>query len=320
MSTQQKPEQTAVARTDAPKGIIGILEHDKARSMITPLLPDGVTYERIAREVYFAGQKNPEILKATVPSLIAAVAEAVQMGGRIGEDVHLVPFNTNVAPQGQPKQWETRITAIRDYKFKAQLIVATGAARSLMARCVYANEHYVHQDGVVQVFEHHPIMDEAQRGPMVGAYALARLRFGEILVEPMSLGEIEKIRTKSKQWSQAKVGACPDWYAKKTCINRIAKLLPKNERLAKLLGQFAREDEREAVLDDGPVAEIAAPTVRTLSRGTPLPALGTPGASGQAMAGYPGAADAPERITTRAVEDDVYAGDLELASEDEAER
>jgi recombinational DNA repair protein RecT len=67
----------------------------------------------------------------------------------------------------------------------------------------------------------------------------------------MNAADIEEIRQKySKQW---KNGPLPAWYAKKTVVRQVAKLVPRNPRLAKMLAVM--EEEREVEFDAVPDAK-----------------------------------------------------------------
>jgi hypothetical protein len=145
-----------------------------------------------------------------------------------------------------------------------QLIIGTGVVRHVQARCVYKNEPYRFVTGTQTIVEHRPIFDPDARGPMIGAYAVFRMRGGDVQAFEMSLKEIDVIRRKySKQW---KDGACPDWYAEKTVIIHGAKHLPKNPKLARLEAVLTEDDTLEADL---------APTARATTTVAPAPAPGT---------------------------------------------
>lgn len=247
---------TAVAPVDR-KGITALLETKEARTRIEPMLR-GVDYNRVMGEVYLACGENPEIIECTPTSIIRAVARAVSWGGEIGTDVHLVPFNVKVSKKGEDDRWEKRVKPIQDYKFKAELIVRCGGARSIDAQVVYADEPFEYTQGTAPAIMHKPARNTKDRGAMIGAYAIAHhgaLRVPSIVY--LTLDEIDAIRLKhSKQWKQ---GACPPWYARKTCVNQLAKLLPKSPKLA-LVMKVLEEDETEVgeqQLD--PANEVQAP-------------------------------------------------------------
>jgi len=245
---------TAVASTN-PSAIASLLENENARKHIEALLPEGTSYQRVVREAYQAAARNPAILECTPASIVLAVGQAVAWDLTIGETVHLVPFNEKVG-----NDYEKRLKAVRDYKGDIELVVRSGAARSIEAQCVYKNETFEHEDGTSPRILHRRIMDTKARGPLVGAYAIARLSHYNILIASMSVDEIDAIRQKhSKQW---KSGEMPAWYARKTLIHQVCKAIPKNPKLASILALFDKEDEElndmqpAAALSPAPVREI----------------------------------------------------------------
>ncbi|MBA3891684.1 MAG: recombinase RecT [Gemmatimonadaceae bacterium] len=256
--------------------IVTLLDREEARRRILPMLA-GQSYERVMVEAYLAVRQNPELAQCTADSLIQSVARAVSTGGTIGRDVHLVPFNVNVAPQGQPKKYEKRAQAIEDYKFIVELMLRTGGAMMVSAKLVFEHEPFKHHEGTRPSIEHSPIMDPAKRGKLIGAYAYAIVRHSlPPVIHVMSVAEIDAIRQQfSKQW---KNGAMPDWYPLKTCLRKLQKLVPTNPRLAKLL-QFMGTGEPDDILPALPapsMGELPAAEQRSINyalppRGTQLP-------------------------------------------------
>lgn len=224
---------TAVATTNS-RAVIALLNREDARRAIEPLLSEGVTYERVIREVYLAASDNADILGCSNESIIRAVCKAVSWGLVIGETVHLVPFGRT-------------LKAMQDYKGKIELMVRYRAARFIDAQPVYENEPYRFALGTSPFVEHTPLMDSAKRGRLVGAYAYAKISAYDLKVVVLTADEIDKIRKKhSKQWKSGELGDIP-WYACKTAVHRLAKQIPKSEALARALEQDddAEADERD---------------------------------------------------------------------------
>ena len=246
MSTSQRP--TAIVRSEPAavpyalrSPVADLLNSDEARAAITPLVPHGVDYERVILEVYQAHARNPQIMQCKPESIILAVGKAVASGLAIGETIHLVPFGKT-------------LEAIRDFKGDIELVVRSGAARAVIAKCVYANEPYRYTEGTTTEIVHQPIMDPKLRGPMIGGYAVARLPHYGVAAVQMSVQEVDAIRQKySQQWKR---GELPDWYVRKTCVHQLTKMLPKNPKLAEVLAMFEREDkELDESLKGSPAAE-----------------------------------------------------------------
>lgn len=206
-----------------------LLTSPEAAALLTPLLPQGVGMDRVASEVYFAAQKNPDIINCTPTSIVASVATALRRDLVIGETIHLVPMNESY--KDERGNWQKRkvCQAWNDYKGDLELIQRTGVVGRAVARAVYANEHFEYFEGLEPHLVHHPSMDSAERGPIIGAYFLARLKFGYYTVKWMPIGDIEVIRAKSKSW--AKEPVCPGWFACKTAIHAGCKELPKGRKI-----------------------------------------------------------------------------------------
>lgn len=225
-----------VSRAEAParpyelrSPVAELLNRDAARAAIVPMLRPGESYDRIVVEVYHAAAKNPEILKCTPQSIVSAVARAVGSGLIIGEGVHLVPFGD-------------RLEMVLDYKGCAELVLMSGAARYLDAQCHYEHEPFEYEQGSSPFIRHRPIVDPKARGALVGAYAVAKVNRDDLRIIYMAVEEIDAIRlAKSKAWKKGPLSAIP-WYAKKTVIKQIVKLLPKNRELAKVMALLDRED------------------------------------------------------------------------------
>jgi recombination protein RecT len=213
---------------------------EEHRDTLRVFLPAGVDLERIVGELFLLCQKTPALAQVPPTKLIPALGRAIATGGVLGEDVYLVPFKGDV-------------TVIVDYKYKVARIVQAGGARAITARAVYEKEHFEIHYGTEERIEHRPLAP-SERGKLRGAYAIARVNAWTIKIEWMELADIEVIRSKSQSWSR---GECPAWYAKKTVVNQIAKLLPKNARLSPILAEIAAE-EREEFGRELPVADVVA--------------------------------------------------------------
>jgi recombinational DNA repair protein RecT len=198
MAAAQRPESTAVA-TIPKSAVAKLLDTDAARSVILPLLGDGVAFSRVVQETYLAAKENPEILECTQESVVRAVAKAVSWDLAIGETVHLVPFNVKVSKQGEQDRWEKRLKAMQDYKGKIELIVRAGVARSVSAECVYENELFQLELGSHPFLRHQPSRDVAGRGKMLGAYAVADLgQRHQPVIKYMPAGEIDAIAPRTR--------------------------------------------------------------------------------------------------------------------------
>ena len=205
----------------------------------------GVDPEAVIAQLWVASQKQPGLLKANPRSLVTAVARALETGGVIGRDVHILTFKDEA-------------TECLDYKFMAELVVAAGGARSIDARVVYKGDKFTQTLGSAPQLVHEPPPFGTPRGPVIGFYAVAFLGAS---VPPkfvaLTLAEVEETRKKSRSWGPDKVRDCPEWYGCKTATRRLVKLLPKNPKLAAVLQRLdvaeAPHESPDEIVVDGPL-------------------------------------------------------------------
>jgi recombination protein RecT len=228
-----------------------------------------MSYNRLIAQVRVEVTKNPKILECTQLSVVESICRIQQWGLQIGVDAYLVPYGQTCTP-------------VADYKGLAALMVASRAVRAVQARPVYANEAFSYEYGLNEQLVHRPIHDPAKRGALMGAYCILRLPGGRDVFEFMSIEDIEAIRANSKQWGPKKVPVCPPWYAKKTIIRQVAKLVPKNPKFERVLeviddelaggrtddetADWTVDDAEPAVVDRAPVAAAPAAPLRSGGR------------------------------------------------------
>jgi recombination protein RecT len=235
---------TSVATQDhEPKGIRALLRATTDRW--APFVPKGVDPEAVVQAAYLETKKVPALLKCTPESILQAVTRIQQLNLRIGVTAYLVPFKDT-------KSGQTTCTMVVGKDGVVELITASGVVRHVDARCFYENEPFKFVAGTETRIDHLPIADETERGALRGAYAVFRMRGGDVQAHVMTYAQIEAIRQKySKQW---KSGAMPEWYMEKTVIIHGAGHLPKNPKLA---ASLAALDGEFSVM--GATAAVAAP-------------------------------------------------------------
>jgi recombination protein RecT len=199
----------------------------------------GVRPEAFIEAAMMATVKVPELLKCSTESILLALRQAAQTGLDVGRTCHLVPFGS-VA------------TFVPDYKGLIELACATGKVVSIRVRCVYEGEEFFYGETMQGPDLRHVPKTAGNGGTIIGAYAIADLRFNRYKVEFMNADEIDAIRKKSRSWAK---GDLPDWYARKTVVRRLCKTLPSNAKLQQAL----RFDDTEEAMPDGEVSPVEAP-------------------------------------------------------------
>lgn len=236
----------AVLAPAQKNAVAQLFDDARARQIITPLLPKGVTYDEVYAETAHVIAANPELLECTTMSLIYAIGRAVQTGLEIGRTVFLVPFSTNVAKRGEPARYVKRAQRIIGYQGEIELVLRAGGARAIYANAVFEHEDYKVEQGTEPRILHRPIADPDARGKIVGAYAVAKINAYDLRIEAMHIKEIDRIRADcSKVCKPEKVPVCPPWYARKTAIHKLVTQLPMNPRMRIVANWLANEEQDE---------------------------------------------------------------------------
>lgn len=190
-------------------------------------LPEHISPEKFVRIVLTAVQRNPDLLNAGRDSVYAACMLAAQDGLLPdGREAAMVMF-------GRTCTYMPMVSGI------LKKIWNSGTVKSISPHCVYENEEFdrwVDEKGEHMI--HKPKLSD--RGNFKCVYAIAETKEGGILIEVMSIDDIEQVRNVSKNKNG---GPWKDWFqemAKKTVIRRLAKRLPISADVVEL---FHRDDE-----------------------------------------------------------------------------
>lgn len=239
MSTAAKPETgRAVATVDQKRQTLTeLFSSEDALKYITPFLPEGADVKRVVATVLLAIKMDQTgaLKKCSPESLVIGVARIQQWGLELGTTAHLLPFKGIAVP-------------VADYKGLAELMVASGAVRYVEAHAVYEGDEFTYRLGLEPKIDHVPATPRAKGAKITFAYCILHLPFARFAFDVMSADDIDDIRQRySKQWKE---GPLPAWYAKKTVVRQVAKLVPKNPRLAKAL--LTMEQERSVEFEMTP--------------------------------------------------------------------
>jgi recombination protein RecT len=176
----------------------------KARDWFATVVPSHVNPDQYIAIVLGALRKNPDLMAAAVAnpgSLMQAASECARLGLVPGDTFHFVAYRDR-AKGGPPV-----ITGIVDYRGEIDMIYRAGGVLSVHAQVVRKNDQFAWRPNVMTLPMHEIGGDQAQpglgsqadRGPLTGAYAYARMRDGGYS-EPIVMGRSE-IR---KHWAVAK--------------------------------------------------------------------------------------------------------------------
>lgn len=225
---------------------------ERAKPKLAEVLPKHLSADRLVRVTIAAVQKTPELLECTRDSLLGAVMQAAQLGleptGVLGS-AYLVPYNVKVKHK-DPKtravreEWQKQVQLIPGYRGLIDLARRSGQIESIEAHVVHANDRFTCRYGLDPVLEHEPCW-HGDPGPVVAAYAVAKLKDGGKQIEVMTKQQLDTIKGNSQ--SKGNWGPWKDHEEemdRKTVVRRIAKYLPLTPELA---DAFALEDDAERI-------------------------------------------------------------------------
>lgn len=241
---------------DSPvKALVATIRSQPMQDQLKASLPDDIPPDRFTAVTITAVSNNPDLINADRQSLYNAIVRAAQDGllpdGREGA---IVIFNTNVGARDQP-QWIK----------KAQWMPMIGGIRKRLAQCgitldaqvIHENDEFTYEFGDDSRIVHKPPKLGKPRGEMIGAYAIAKLKDGNVVREVMDRAQIEAVREQSRgkdslMWTKFSSEAY-----RKTVARRAAKVIPIVDQRTE--GMFKRDDEQFTFDQDG-AAETEAPT------------------------------------------------------------
>ena len=241
---------------------------------LSSVLPKHITVNHFCRLAVMTVQKAPSLLAADRHSLFQAL-QSCAMDGLLpdGREAVLVEFRRGGGHQKKVVQYMPMVGGI--LKRARQ----SGQVASITARCVYDNDEFEYWiDEAGEHLRHVPVFTRGQEpGPLRLVYAMAKLNNGEVVVEPLSLDDINKIRKTSRAGEQ---GPWSEWFekmAEKSALHRIARRLPCSSEMLELADRerWLYQHNADVVIDDEPTqsdpASEPAPLVSAASVETNKP-------------------------------------------------
>lgn len=198
---------TAVAKADQWRQQLAQMEPQFQRA-----LPSHIDPARFVRATETAVMRDQALLDCDRKSLFQAVMQSAESGLMPnGRDAALVRFKNQV-------QFIPMIGGI------LRLMRNTGEVQSIVAEVVCEHDEFDYRLGDDPHISHKPAM--ADRGEVVGAYAILKTKDGGVYREFMARSEIDKVKGISRAGAN---GPWAQWYsemARKTVLRRLAKKCP----------------------------------------------------------------------------------------------
>lgn len=200
---------------------------DQSEVRIQELLPPGLDAKRVVRLAKLAIHANPGLLKCKPVSVLEAVLQASQLGLEIGSPIggaHLVPF-------GQDCQ------LVIDYRALIRLALQGGSCRKVVARAVYADDHFEILQGSEERLVHVPYRGNDPRldENITDFYAIATLEPGITLHEWRPRSFVDGIRGRVREGNQSPWKSDYAAMGKKTLVKQLVRWLDVSPRLATAL-------------------------------------------------------------------------------------
>jgi recombination protein RecT len=207
----------------------------KMESQFQAALPAHIKPEKFIRVACTAIQTNPNLLKANRTSLYASCTKAAQDGLLPdGREAALVTFGDQV-------QYMPMIAGV------LKKLRNSGELSSIATQIIYEKDvkegkfnYWIDSDG--EHIDYRPDMF-ADRGQIIGAFAMAKLTDGALYVSVMTKAEIEKVRNVSRAKSSGPWVQWWDQMAEKTVLRRLSKRLPMSTDIDGLFGDDHHDEE-----------------------------------------------------------------------------
>jgi phage RecT family recombinase len=280
---------------------------DRAQMLDTLLAGSGITPDRFMAVVLNSIVRSPDIQNASLESILDSV--------RVAATLRLEP--TGILGEGYIVKYKDTAQFEAGYRGLMKLARRSGQIDTMDSQVVYDADEFQVELGTEPRILHRPTI-EGERGNFRGAYAYARLTNGELVIEWMTMADLEAVRKSSRNGS----GQYSPWVNhpgemyRKTVIKRLMKRLPLGTD-----GELALTHEAELDAQDQPAPEPRPDYRKRLDQSAEIrkrlgiaPAaqtsdVGHPGASGDNVRSV-GEAEMAEIADLTAIADAVFEGDV----------
>ncbi len=232
----------ATALTERRNELVAFFETKK--DTFQPLMESPAAAERFMRVVKNAILRDPQIAEASTQSVFLECQKCAADGLVLdGREAVLTRFKTK-----RGNDWQTEVVYVPMIKGLQKLVSQAPQILDWTTGLVYENELkqglFDYQAGDTPILKHKPIIF-GERGPVVAAYSVVRMRSGVVKIEVMTRGQLDKIknRTKSKKQDGTLTGpwaSDEEEMQRKTVARRHFKSLPLTD---KLTAAFERVDD-----------------------------------------------------------------------------
>ncbi len=212
-------------------------EIQSQRGALKAVLPDHLPVDRFIKTAMMAIQNNPGLLDADRQSLFNSLQRCANDGlSPDNREAALIEFSTNAGTKQNPN-YIKKVQYMPMIDGVLKRARQSGEVSVITARAVHQNDkfdYWVDEHG--EHLLHRPLFS-GDRGPMTLVYAMAKMKTGDVIVEPMTIADVERVKASSKT---SGYGPWKDWFdrmALKSALHRLARRLPNSSEVMEMLGQ-----------------------------------------------------------------------------------
>lgn len=262
------PTAPTITALEEIQNMIGTMEPIFQRS-----LPDHMTAMKFAQHAKIAVAKDAKLQEAERASIYSAIQEAAQDGLFLdGREAAILVFNVNVGSEQTPR-WIKRAKYMPMVQGILKKVRNSGELATLASQVVHEKDKFrFWVDDTGEHIQHEPVAF-GDRGPMVGVYAMARLRDGSNYAELLSKEQVEKVKAKSKAQKSLMWTDFMEEGWRKSAIRRLSKRLPMSSDVVMVI---QRDDDLYDLETPADTAKAATTSSRLKNAIQPAPAAKPP--------------------------------------------
>lgn len=242
-TTAIQPQKAA----GAGGGPLSLVDMIKAKqSSFAEVATKYLTPERLVKLAIVAVTKMPDMQKVPAQEIVAELINCARLGlePNVEGGRWLLPFKRNTDDGARYE-----LVAVTDYRGLIDIARRSGEVLAIHADVVREHdlwENWVDAGGPTLVHLRHR-RAEGERGNILGAYAIVKLKNGEVQARFVTLEEIGRAQSKSRGSASKFSPWTNDWDAMacKTAIRRLYTLLPKTPEIQAAREVLAEEEERD---------------------------------------------------------------------------
>lgn len=217
---QPRSNGAAVAPKPANAGLVGLLQ--SMGPEIARALPRHLTPDRMARVCLTALRVNPDLMRCTPASFMAAIMASAQLGLEPNTPLghcYLIPYKDTCQ-------------LILGYQGLMELALRSGKVTSIKAVVVRQGDRFEFEQGLNDKLIHVPAGNDD--APITHVYAVAKIKDGDPIFTVLSRPQIDARRKRGASGMGRKTPWDTDFeaMAQKTAIRALFKWIPKSAEMA----------------------------------------------------------------------------------------